>query len=363
MVIFEHPRPGPPHSITSSRLRSWITAPAKPSIERYPPCFNSDDEFETVYGSSYGIGSPLCFEKRPILAAGPPRSSAGGEVKKPTSQLALSLARYAKRAAVGPMIDTAGEWEDVSDYADSETEADSDSDGDYLPPSQRVFLEMQTPDTCPVDSENERACSQQQKKKNQQPAIIRTATHSVAGFLATIINKVTAAGRSQSKHDKGREGTAIKDESETPDSNSVSMTDIDILPFPHERSRPIAMPPRPPPPEEKGKIKWPIPEAWINERLQTARVTPLFLPFSSSSSSSFAPSPAFPSYSHRLWRRRRATAVMAMAEGELQNLDWNRDRNWACCMCSSANSRYEFLCWCCGAHSRGDCCDDAVEVM
>jgi hypothetical protein len=31
-----------------------------------------------------------------------------------------------------------------------------------------------------------------------------------------------------------------------------------------------------------------------------------------------------------------------------------RDREWACCNCGAGNSRYEFLCWACAAHSRGD---------
>ncbi|GAB1311568.1 hypothetical protein MFIFM68171_01778 [Madurella fahalii] len=33
------------------------------------------------------------------------------------------------------------------------------------------------------------------------------------------------------------------------------------------------------------------------------------------------------------------------------------DRGWACCNCGADNSRFEFLCWSCAAHSKGPCCD------
>jgi hypothetical protein len=40
-----------------------------------------------------------------------------------------------------------------------------------------------------------------------------------------------------------------------------------------------------------------------------------------------------------------------------------RDYDWVCCGCGAANSRYEFLCYRCQAHSKGKCCEEAVEEL
>jgi hypothetical protein len=40
-----------------------------------------------------------------------------------------------------------------------------------------------------------------------------------------------------------------------------------------------------------------------------------------------------------------------------------RDYDWVCCGCGAANSRYEFLCFRCGAHSKGRCCEEVVEEL
>ncbi|KXX76657.1 hypothetical protein MMYC01_206203 [Madurella mycetomatis] len=33
------------------------------------------------------------------------------------------------------------------------------------------------------------------------------------------------------------------------------------------------------------------------------------------------------------------------------------DKDWACCNCGAGNSRFEFLCWSCAAHSKRRCCE------
>ncbi|KAK3693681.1 hypothetical protein B0T22DRAFT_450468 [Podospora appendiculata] len=35
----------------------------------------------------------------------------------------------------------------------------------------------------------------------------------------------------------------------------------------------------------------------------------------------------------------------------------NRDTAWECCNCGATNSRFEFLCSACNAHSKNLCCE------
>ncbi|KAL2161027.1 hypothetical protein VTH06DRAFT_8740 [Thermothelomyces fergusii] len=97
----------------------------------------------------------------------------------------------------------------------------------------------------------------------------------------------------------------------------------------------------------------PLGEGRANEQRQIARAGPLF--------PGFAPLAArAPS---RLYAPPPPPPPPPFPRQQKAYVPWDRDRNWACCGCGCANSRYEFLCWWCGAHSRGACCDDAREMV
>lgn len=72
----------------------------------------------------------------------------------------------------------------------------------------------------------------------------------------------------------------------------------------------------------------PLETAWANDHSQIRRAGPL-----------------------RVQSRRSDTSYL------------DRDADWVCCGCSSANTRFEFSCWWCQGHVKGRCCVPVVEEV
>ncbi|KAK4156768.1 hypothetical protein C8A00DRAFT_30319 [Chaetomidium leptoderma] len=370
MLDFKFPDPcagGLSESTNRKATRMLSNRPPTPSAHslgiEYEPTFDDDDEYVTDDNCSLA-SRRISFCRRPLPPLSPPSSlSSGSTPIKVVSLLTLKLERYrASEAAAHAEEDEPLTDEDLGFVGQSTVnqQALDDALADALAEPDGVFPEQPTRRQEPAI-----------KQQRAVPIITRTeAPRKTAGLLAifkkVILKNLTRCGHNkQQQPTRSRTNNGEQQEEEDPyflffgDNNNNNQNQPNNIPRKKKKTQeqqqqpqqvhdvvlPIAETPTPTPTatapidipltqEQKDakrefyNLNLPLRTGKLNDAGQISRAGPYLSGV--------------------------ATRCCDVAYVE-------SDGDWVCCGCSSANSRFEFLCWLCQEHSKGACCEAMVE--
>jgi hypothetical protein len=377
--------------LTPPRLASPILIVEE---KHYPPCFDSDDEFESDDSSSIA-DSEISFRRRPIT---PPKSASKGKAVagKAVSLLTMQLKRCRNRypgillkdsqlllsddcdegpSAVHQEIqdpETARcsnvEW--VSEELDAESRNETGGI-EYSHHEHSTAVQAIEHDRHQVLT----PIAEEPEPNEQQPIVTQANTCFKGPRKSSFLAAITKAIITNFKHytnitwlPQKPPKQAIREQDDVDAEEDI---DPYLLFFGNNQDRgipPESQPtPKHKPRQEKGKGKQPA----TTTTTTTTTTNPLPVPLAPEQQQLALDQANLAIPFQEGWANDQSQIAKAgplniksaknKKRGDVSYIE--RDYDWVCCGCGAANSRFEFLCFRCRAHSKRSCCEEVVVIQ